>query len=300
MTWSDKTGPRKVKPAAFPDRSPQKRPVPAWIAEPEQQASSLSSWLSSRPGPPPASIVPAPLPARQPSQPPSPAPKPVQAAQAPFPPPLRSASRPPPMVQMGSTDALEAKALSLQQRESMPPRPGAPSALAPLPSDILGERGNESVELAALQARYEARLQEGMAAFEHAVVELSELRTRMLEQAEETIVMLAGALARRVIGREISLDPEIMVTLAVEGTEALGERDRIVVRFGPFEQEEAWQSIFERLRRRVPRCEIVQDPSLLAGQCIVESELGRVDESVDTRLASVLNAILPRPANVGT
>jgi flagellar biosynthesis/type III secretory pathway protein FliH len=84
-----------------------------------------------------------------------------------------------------------------------------------------------------------------------------------------------------------------MLTLAAEGAEALGERDRIVVRFAPFEDEEVFQSLWDRLKRRVPRCELVQDPELTAGQCIVESELGRVDESVGSRLDTVLAAILP-------
>jgi hypothetical protein len=304
MTWFDKSGQRKVKAATFPDRSPEKKPIPAWIVEHGQQASSLSTWLSSRPPPPaPAAVPPAPLPVIRPSQPP------VQRAapppQQPLPPPMNSPHRPssqppPPYMQAGSTEALEAKSLSLEQRESMIPRASVPPPLRPLPADILASRSPESVDLSALQAVYEAKLEAGMAAFEKAVEEIAEVRTHILQEAEETIVTLAAALARRVIGREITLDPEIMMSLAIEGTEALGERDRIVVRLAPFEQEPAYKAMEDRLRRRVPRCEIIQDPTLSPGQCIVESELGRVDESVDTRLATVLRAILPEPTQDGS
>jgi hypothetical protein len=306
MTWFDKSGQRKVKAVTFPDRSPEKKAIPAWIVEHGQKAASLSTWLSSRPPAPapmpPAPIVPAALPVIRPSQPP------VQRTapqQQPLPPPMNAPPRPssrppPPFVPAGSTDALEAKSLSLEQRESMIPRASVPPPLRPLPADILASRSPESVDLSALQAVYEAKLEAGMAAFEKAVEEIAELRTQILQEAEETIVTLAAAVARRVIGREITLDPEIMMRLAVEGTEALGERDRVLVRLAPFEQEPAWQAMEDRLKRRVPRCEIIQDPTLSPGQCIVESELGRVDESVDTRLATVLKAILPEPSQGGS
>jgi vacuolar-type H+-ATPase subunit E/Vma4 len=312
MTWFDKSGQRKVKAATFPDRSPEKKPIPAWIVEHGQQAASLSTWLSSRPPAPPAmppaavAPPPAPLPVVRPSQPPpARAAAPQPQMQQPLPPPMnphqRLSSRPPPpFAPLGSTDALEAKALSLEQRESMIPRASVPPPLRPLPVDVLASRSPESVDLSELQAVYEAKLEAGMSAFERAIEEIAGLRTHILQQAEETIVTLAAALAKRVIGREIALDPDIMMNLAIEGTEALGERDRVLVRLAPYEQEPAWKAMEERLKKRVPRCEIVQDSRLAPGQCIVESELGRVDESVDTRLAIVLKAILPESEQGGS
>jgi hypothetical protein len=231
--------------------------------------------------------VPAPLQRSKPSQPP------VQRQPAHTP---LTASRPPPTVQIGSTAAIEAKSLSLEQRESMMPRASAPPPLPPLPSDILGGRSTESADFSAMQAMLEAKLEESMAAFENGLEELANTRARVIEESEETIILLAAALARRVIGREVVIDPEIMLTLAAEGAEALGERDRIIVRLGPFDREDLWQTLVERLKRRVPRSEVIQDPTLGPGQCIVESELGRVDESVDERLATVLQAILPHPS----
>jgi vacuolar-type H+-ATPase subunit E/Vma4 len=235
----------------------------------------------------------------RPSQPPAAkAPSPYTANPAPV--PARPPSSPPTAAiqPAGSTEALEAKALSLEQRESMMPR-GSIAPLRPLPADILASRGPDTLDLSAMQAAYDSKLQAAMTAFEQAVEDIANLRARILGEAEETVVTLAAALARRVIGREITLDPEIMMTLAAEGTEALGERDRVMIRLAPFEHDQAWTSFEERLRRRVPRCEIIQDPSLSFGQCVVESELGRVDESVDSRLATVLKAILPETEEGG-
>jgi len=191
-------------------------------------------------------------------------------------------------MQVGSTDAIEAKSLSLEQRESMMPRTSSP------PPDLLGARGPDGADFSAMQAIYQAKLEESLSVFERGVEELMSARARILEASEETIVRLAAAMARRVIGREVTIDPDLMLTLAAEGAEALGERDRIVVRFAPFEREDLWQALEERVRRRIPRCQVIQDPALSAGQCIVESELGQVDESVEQRLATVLEAILPQ------
>jgi flagellar biosynthesis/type III secretory pathway protein FliH len=194
-------------------------------------------------------------------------------------------------VQIGSTDAIEAKSLSLEQRESMMPRTSAP------PPDLLGARGPESADFSAMQAIYQAKLEESLTVFERGVEELINARAGILEASEHTIVRLAAAIARRVIGREVMIDPDLMLTLAAEGAEALGERDRVVVRFAPFEREDLWQALEERVRRRIPRCQVIQDPTLSAGQCIVQSELGQVDESVDQRLATVLEAILPQSSH---
>jgi flagellar assembly protein FliH len=145
----------------------------------------------------------------------------------------------------------------------------------------------------AAEAAESARLEATITALEKSVEELSHLRGRMMEETEEQLVTLATTIARRVIGREISIDPEILLTLAAEGIDALGERDRVVVRFGFLDRDDLLPSMVERLKRRAPRCEVLQDPSLGPGQCVVESEFGQVDESVDARLDNVLRALLP-------
>jgi len=286
MTWSDnRGGPKKrVKPVIFAEKVQLKKPVPAWIASQQVAPHPLSGWLSAR------SVAPPPNPAT--SAPPtgekrhaaSPSVHPGRASVAP-----NVVNTPEGMVQ-----AMEARALTFGQAESV--TQGSRSAFPQAQDrafDSLGQHLPGATALLASEAMQTARLEATVAALEQSVEELSLLRGKMMEETEEQLVTLAASIAKRVIGREITLDPEIMLTLAAEGIDALGERDRVVVRFGFLDRDDLLASMVERLKRRAPRCEVLQDPSLGPGQCVVESEFGQVDESVDARLDNVLRALLP-------
>ncbi|MBI5537743.1 MAG: hypothetical protein HY898_33775 [Deltaproteobacteria bacterium] len=125
-------------------------------------------------------------------------------------------------------------------------------------------------------------------ALERCIADLVHVRTRVLKQSEQQLVALAARIARRVIGREIAEDPRILMDLATEGIEALVSRDQTTVRVGDWMDERAFESFRARLQAQRPGCRVVQDSSIGPGGCIVETDMGKVDESVDTRLANVL------------
>ena len=54
--------------------------------------------------------------------------------------------------------------------------------------------------------------------------ELGGLRKKMMQQTERQMVQLALALARRVVQREVSLDPELIAAMARVALERLGDR----------------------------------------------------------------------------
>jgi hypothetical protein len=129
-------------------------------------------------------------------------------------------------------------------------------------------------------------------AFEEAVELLAHERQRVFEQTASQLAELAAVLARRVIAREISLHPELVFDLVREGLEALGKHDRVLVRLGPgFETQRA--ALEQRLLDRGSRAEVRIEAQLPEHACLVETELGQVDESVETRLATLLHALRP-------
>jgi hypothetical protein len=129
-------------------------------------------------------------------------------------------------------------------------------------------------------------------AFEEAVELLIHERQRVFEQTASQLAELAAVIARRVIAREISLHPELVFDLVREGLDALGKHDRVVVRLGGgFEGQRA--ALEQRLLDRGTRAEVRVEPQLAEHACLVETELGQVDESVETRLATLLHALRP-------
>jgi flagellar assembly protein FliH len=131
-----------------------------------------------------------------------------------------------------------------------------------------------------------------VAAFEHALALLGHERERLLTETAVQVAELALLIARRVIARELSLDPMLVRELVREGIEALGQHDRVVVRLGS-----AFASTREALEDDLKldggRVEVRIDATLHAYGCLVETDLGQVDESIESRLQTLLLALNP-------
>jgi flagellar assembly protein FliH len=132
--------------------------------------------------------------------------------------------------------------------------------------------------------------EEALASIQKAVERAAADRDALNEAAEDRLVDLALLIARRVIAREVSLDPKIVRNLVREGVSALGERDRLVVRVGSFFAEMKDHLVSELSNGKVV-CEIIVDPTLAATGCVVETDLGRVDESIETRLSNLIETL---------
>ena len=131
-------------------------------------------------------------------------------------------------------------------------------------------------------------------ALEHAVLLLAAERERVLSETAGQLAQLAVLIARRVIGRELTLDPSLVRGLVREGIEALGQHDRVSVRLGagfaPLQER-----VEEDLRSSGAKLDVRFDASLEEYGCLVETELGQVDESIESRLETLLHAVKPDP-----
>jgi flagellar assembly protein FliH len=174
------------------------------------------------------------------------------------------------------------------ERASRPPRaselpPRMPSVPAPaaLPSAV--------AEPGPVQLIVDP---EATHAFEQAIELLVAERSRVLEQTASQLGELATIIARRVIAHEISLNPNIVAGLVNEGLAALGAHDRVLVRIGSAFRE-ARANLEQRLADRGAHAEVRLDESLSEFGCLVETELGRVDESIESRISTLLQALRP-------
>lgn len=171
-------------------------------------------------------------------------------------------------------------------RHSMPP-----ASVAPPSASGTGAAAAVQAPAPVAPAVYEPdpALFEGI---ERAVMELATERERVLSETAGQIAELAVMIARRVIGRELTLDPGIVRGLVREGISALGQHDRVLVRLG-----EGFASSRDRLeedlRASESRLEVRFDPALEPYGCVVETELGQVDESIETRIKTLLAALRP-------
>ena len=125
-----------------------------------------------------------------------------------------------------------------------------------------------------------------------AIEQVMQSRAEVLAQTASQLAELAVMIARRVIARELSIGAEVVHSLVAEGLDALGNHDRVLVRLGGGFAE-LREDVQSRLLRNGASCEVRVDMSLAKWGCVVETELGRVDESVESRLATLLQALKP-------
>jgi flagellar assembly protein FliH len=119
---------------------------------------------------------------------------------------------------------------------------------------------------------------------------LSQLRRTIIQQTEQQVVELAVTLARRVVTREISLDPQLVAALAHVALERLGEQAPATIRLHPddyaavaAQRGEAWEGA---------QVSIVPDAAVARGGCQVESDFGLIDAGVHAQLDELSRALL--------
>lgn len=120
--------------------------------------------------------------------------------------------------------------------------------------------------------------------------ELSSLRDNMVRQTERELVQLSVAIARRILQREVNVDPELTAALAHIALERLGGAAPATVRLHPDDYATVTAGQVTALSGR--QVEILPDPAVARGGCLVESEFGFINASVDAQVDEIARAVL--------
>ncbi len=114
-------------------------------------------------------------------------------------------------------------------------------------------------------------------------------RRQALETSEESLVRLATAIARRIVARELAIDPSLVRGWIREGIAALGAEDRVEVRVAPDLAAHIGTLDNEIVGRT--EADVVVDPTLEGTQIAIVGRYGHVDASFDARFAAVQSAL---------
>ncbi|MGD0435055.1 MAG: FliH/SctL family protein [Bryobacteraceae bacterium] len=117
------------------------------------------------------------------------------------------------------------------------------------------------------------------------IEELSGLRQRFRHEAEEDVVALALAIARRILHRELTVAPEALLGLVKAALEKIEVREVHSARVSRQDAPMVQQFLEKMgLPRRV---EVIADPGLERGAVILDSARGMLDASVETQLSEI-------------
>jgi flagellar assembly protein FliH len=137
-----------------------------------------------------------------------------------------------------------------------------------------------------------ARLREENAALTAQVAagasRLARLRRDVLEASEPELVRLAVAVAERVVGRELSLDPTLVVSWARSAIQALASKDEVVIAIardvGAQVPADAWSLVEVKHQVQI-------DPLLVPGSVEVRTSEGTIAAGARARLDAVAQAV---------
>jgi flagellar assembly protein FliH len=176
------------------------------------------------------------------------------------------------------------------------PVPGAPEAERP----EAHPGASEEVQR-AFQAGYQLGAQETRADVESiaeslvkSLEELAEFRSRLRERYERQLLELALGVARKVVQHEIAERPAIWLSMIRAAVRRAVDRERILIRVPPALLGFLNQALPE-LRTAlgdVKELELLEDPSLPAGGCVIETKFGDVDIGLDTQFEAVERALV--------
>lgn len=121
--------------------------------------------------------------------------------------------------------------------------------------------------------------------------ELAELRPSLRRQAEEDVVKLSLAVARRILHRELAVEPEALRGLIEVALEKLKSQEICRVRTHP-EHAAVMRSSLEGGGR--VRVEVVADPACERGTAVFETERGNLDASVSAQLREIGQGLADR------
>jgi flagellar assembly protein FliH len=146
------------------------------------------------------------------------------------------------------------------------------------------DSGYRAGELAARQA-LEAEMRACAEKLAQTIADLASTRDQTIRRAEEDTVRLALEIARRVLHRELSVDPSAIEALVKAALEKLRNQEVYRVRVHP-DQEPLIRRCLQQMGRG-QEVEIVSDAAQARGGALFEISRGALDASVETQLREI-------------
>ncbi len=120
--------------------------------------------------------------------------------------------------------------------------------------------------------------------------EIAGLRATVTAQSERELVRLAIEIAKKIVHREVTIDSEIVMTLARIGLSRLHNRVAATIHLHP--DDFAYMSAHREQIDAGHALELVEDRSIGRGGCLVHTEMGDVDTRIEQQFAEIERAFL--------
>jgi flagellar biosynthesis/type III secretory pathway protein FliH len=150
--------------------------------------------------------------------------------------------------------------------------------------------GHEEGERAGIE-KATALYREAIAAFGRSALQVATLKSRLRREAEQDLVALAFAIARRILRREVSVDPAAVVGLVRSCLEQYSRAEPSSLRVHP-DDSSVIAEFFEQ--NPAPHLKIVADAKLSRGGAVFETSRGVLDARFEVQLEEIEKGLADR------
>jgi len=161
--------------------------------------------------------------------------------------------------------------------------------------EVRGQARREG--LAAGREAARAELDAALAALADMAGALRDHREALAETAAEEATVLAVEIAAKLVRAEVAAVPERVVDVLRGAIRRASDRSRLVARVHPDDLavcRDAAAEVTERMGG-IGAFEVVDDPRIGRGSCLLETGTGDVDATFESQLARVLEALVAPP-----
>jgi flagellar assembly protein FliH len=134
------------------------------------------------------------------------------------------------------------------------------------------------------EAELEARIAKERSRLQKVEGEFLQERARYFAGVEGEVVRLALAIAARVLHREAKLDPLLLTGVVRVALEKVATDSAVVLRV-PASEVEMWEGVFAANQESALK--LVGDERLVGGECVLETNVGRVELGVSAQLEEI-------------
>lgn len=115
-------------------------------------------------------------------------------------------------------------------------------------------------------------------------------REELLCRGEPEVIELAIGIAEKIVGQELTVNPEIVAGMVHRALERAGKSDTYYLHVNPADAQVMKEYLREDLTEVT--CEIVADSRIERGGCVIATSHGHVDAQVSSQFAEVRTALL--------
>jgi len=129
--------------------------------------------------------------------------------------------------------------------------------------------------------------------FLSSINEMAIEKRKIFENAEPELMRLSIAIAEKVIQTQIEKQPSVFRHILEEALQKVTDKDHVLIKVNPKDLTfvKSYKDVYQKELSDFKRLDIQEDSAINKGGCIIETKLGFIDSSINTKIELITQAL---------